>query len=324
MNSHKIEVIKSLENVVDNVIVNNMLKPDNAWQPTDFLPDLTSEIYAEEIASLRYRCQELPDLVFDVLIGNMITEEALPSYQTFFNLLEGVNDEGVVSSNNPWVKWSRAWTAEENRHGDLLNKYLFLSGRVDMRKVEIYIHSLLYNGFNPKSDKDLYKGIIYTSFQERATKIAHVNTGKAADKFGDETLSKICKIIAGDEARHEKSYKIFMQNIFEKDPNEAIISYAEMMKKGIEMPARLMNKNEIDEFYEKYSVKAQNAFIYTSLDYLSIIEHLNSFWKIESILNLNENGTKAQDYLCNLPKRYMKLVERKQATVKETNKLWLL
>jgi acyl-[acyl-carrier-protein] desaturase len=24
------------------------------------------------------------------------------------------------------------WTSEENRHGDLLNKYLYLSGRVNM------------------------------------------------------------------------------------------------------------------------------------------------------------------------------------------------
>ena len=28
------------------------------------------------------------------------------------------------------------WIAEENRHGDVLNKYLYLSGRVDMRAVE--------------------------------------------------------------------------------------------------------------------------------------------------------------------------------------------
>jgi acyl-[acyl-carrier-protein] desaturase len=26
---------------------------------------------------------------------------------------------------------------EENRHGDLLNKYLYLSGRVNMREVEM-------------------------------------------------------------------------------------------------------------------------------------------------------------------------------------------
>jgi acyl-[acyl-carrier-protein] desaturase len=33
-----------------------------------------------------------------------------------------------------WAQWVRQWTSEENRHGDLLNKYLYLSGRVNMRE----------------------------------------------------------------------------------------------------------------------------------------------------------------------------------------------
>jgi acyl-[acyl-carrier-protein] desaturase len=32
-----------------------------------------------------------------------------------------------------WAQWVRQWTSEENRHGDLLNKYLYLSGRVNMK-----------------------------------------------------------------------------------------------------------------------------------------------------------------------------------------------
>jgi acyl-[acyl-carrier-protein] desaturase len=35
------------------------------------------------------------------------------------------------------------WTAEENRHGDLMNKYLWLTGRVDMRAVETTIQNLI-------------------------------------------------------------------------------------------------------------------------------------------------------------------------------------
>lgn len=144
----------------------------------------------------------------------MITEEALPSYQTYFSLI--FNEDKEVTSDKGWARWSRAWTAEENRHGDLLNKYLYLSGRCDMKKVEQTIHRLIYNGFDPDAEKDPYQSIIYTSFQERATKISHVNTGKLADKAGDNVLSKICKQIAGDEARHENAYKSFMTEIFKK------------------------------------------------------------------------------------------------------------
>lgn len=35
-----------------------------------------------------------------------------------------------------WGRWNRGWTSEENRHGDLLNKFLYLSGAVDMHAVE--------------------------------------------------------------------------------------------------------------------------------------------------------------------------------------------
>jgi acyl-[acyl-carrier-protein] desaturase len=33
--------------------------------------------------------------------------------------------EGIDNvERNGWSKWIRQWTGEENRHGDLLNKYL--------------------------------------------------------------------------------------------------------------------------------------------------------------------------------------------------------
>lgn len=58
----------------------------------------------------------------------MVTEEALPSYMNMLNLLDGTRDISGASD-EPWAVWTRAWTGEENRHGDLLNKYLYLSGR---------------------------------------------------------------------------------------------------------------------------------------------------------------------------------------------------
>jgi acyl-[acyl-carrier-protein] desaturase len=58
----------------------------------------------------------------------MITEEALPSCSVPLNGLVK-DDQGTGSA--PWPRWLRGWTAEENRHGHLLNAYLRLSGRVD-------------------------------------------------------------------------------------------------------------------------------------------------------------------------------------------------
>jgi len=72
------------------------------------------------VKELRERAKEIPDDNFVVLVGDMITEEALPTYQTMLNTLDAVRDE-TGSSLTSWAVWTRAWTAEENRHGDLLN-----------------------------------------------------------------------------------------------------------------------------------------------------------------------------------------------------------
>lgn len=128
----------------ENILV--LLKPvEKCWQPSDFLPDPSSEGFDEQVRELRQRAKELPDDYLVVLVGDMITEEALPTYQTMLNTLDGVRDE-TGASLTPWAIWTRAWTAEENRHGDLLNKYLYLTGRVDMRQIEKTIQYLIGSG----------------------------------------------------------------------------------------------------------------------------------------------------------------------------------
>lgn len=135
------------------------------------------------------------------LYSPQITEEALPTYLNLLNTLEGVNDAtGAVET--AWGHWSRQWTAEENRHGacesiraivwawgrgdtphshgslslrskvvcslrtgDLLNRYLYLGGRVSMRDIEETIMRLISSGFDPDTRCDPYRGFIYTSFQ---------------------------------------------------------------------------------------------------------------------------------------------------------------
>jgi acyl-[acyl-carrier-protein] desaturase len=304
------EVISTMDALVGTAVDEVLVDPQDCWQPTDFLPDMSRNDAIEQVLALRARSAGLPGEVITSLVGNMITEEALPTYQTFFNLLKGVNEEGNIASDRGWVRWSRAWTAEENRHGDLLNKYLYLSGRADMKKVEITIHNLIYNGFDTRTEADPYQAMIYTSFQERATKISHVNTGKLADKYGDPVLSKICKTIAGDEARHEKAYKSFMAKIFEVDPNGALLAFEKMMKKQIAMPAIMMDNAKEDNLFTRFSAITQKMGIYTTLDYAAIIKHLVSQWKIDTLTGLNDYAAKAQDYLASLPDRYQRLAER--------------
>jgi acyl-[acyl-carrier-protein] desaturase len=308
--SKNIEVIQQIEPVVHKATETNLVDPRKCWQPTDFLPDMESEDALEKTAELRKRAAALPEGIITCLVGNMITEEALPSYQTYFNLVPGINEERSLVSEKGWVKWSRMWTAEENRHGDLLNKYIFLTGRADMKEVEITIHNLLSNGVDAKTDQDPYQAIIYTSFQERATRISHVNTGKLASRNGDEILSRICKTIAGDESRHEKAYKLFMSRIFEIDPDGALVAFQKMMKKQITMPAALMDDGNGDNLFFRFSAITQNLGIYTTFDYASIIEHLVELWNVGNLTGLKHQGAQAQDYLMSIGPRYRKIAER--------------
>ena len=151
---------------------------------------MTQDSWYDEVKELREMANGIPDDVLVVLIGDMVTEEALPTYQTLLNTFEGCDDP-TGTTDSAWARWSRGWTSEENRHGDLLNKYLYLGGKCDMRNIEVTIQHLITSGFNPGAQKDPYRGFVYTSFQERATKISHGNVGKLARQYGDKNLNRI-------------------------------------------------------------------------------------------------------------------------------------
>lgn len=253
--------------------------------------------------------KDVPDDVLVVLIGDMVTEEALPTYQTLLNTFEGCDDP-TGTTESAWARWSRGWTSEENRHGDLLNKYLYLGGRCDMRSIEVTIQHLITSGFNPGAQKDPYRGFVYTSFQERATKISHGNVGKLARQHGDKNLNRICAKIAGDEGRHEKAYQQFCTEILKRDPNGLLEVFGDMMREQIVMPAALMTDGKDAELYENFSNVAQRLGVYTAIDYAEIIEHLVKTWDLENLDGLSSAGEKEREYLCKLPKRYTKLAER--------------
>lgn len=317
-----LEVVKSMEGFVRENLPQLLKTVDQSWQPSSFLPAIDEENWQEEVNTFRTRAKVLPDDLLVVLVGNMITEEALPSYQTWINLLEGVNDPSGEGE-NPWGQWSRGWTAEEKRHGDLLNKYLYLTGRVDTFRVEKTIQHLIRNGFNPGTENDPYLGFVYTSFQERATQVSHRNTAVLAGKSGESQLQLICGTIAGDEARHGRAYELFMKKIFELDPQEATLAFYRMMKKRIIMPARLMNDGDNSTIFEDYSSLAQKLGVYTSHDYADIVEDLVRSWGIANISGLSGEAVHAQEYLCTFSDRIKKLADRRAIAPPKNKFSWI-
>lgn len=305
-----VEVIEDFDDVVDNMVDDILLETgENSWQPQDYLPDMTKDSWLEEVTEMREMAAQVSDEVLITLIGDMVTEEALPTYQTLLNTFEGCDDP-LGTSDTAWARWSRGWTSEENRHGDLLNKYLYLGGRCDMRSIEVTIQHLITSGFNPGANQDPYRGFVYTSFQERATKVSHGNVAKLARKNGDTNLQKICAKIAGDEGRHERAYQQFTQEIIDRDPDGLLAVFSDMMKGQIVMPAELMSDGHDPDLYENFSVVAQRIGVYTAFDYADIIEHLVKRWDLTELDGLSSDGEKDRDYICKLPDRFRMLATR--------------
>jgi len=305
-----VEVIEDFAPLVDKMVDEILLETgEKSWQPQDYLPDMAQSEWEQDVKDLREAAQGCPDDLFVVLVGDMVTEEALPTYQTLLNTFEGCDDP-TGTTNSAWARWSRGWTSEENRHGDLLNKYLYLSGKCDLRSIEVTIQHLITTGFNPGAKKDPYRGFLYTSCQERATKISHGNVGKVARDYGAKDLQRICAKIAGDEGRHEKAYQEFSTEILKRDPDGLLMEFGDLMRGQIVMPAELMTDGKDAKLYENFSECAQRLGVYTALDYADIIEHLVDHWKIGELTGLSSEAEKEQEYICRLPQRYRKLAER--------------
>ncbi|CAL8468822.1 g8363 [Coccomyxa elongata] len=320
ISAHQLDLLHSMDKYMESTVLPILKDVDACWQPTDFLPDSSSPDFVDQVVDLRKRTDNLPDDYWVVLVGDMITEEALPTYMAMLNTLDGVRDE-TGAAPTPWGRWTRQWTAEENRHGDLMNKYCYLSGRVNMKAVEKTIQNLIGSGMDPKTENNPYYGFIYTSFQERATKVSHGNTAAHASEYGDKQLGRICAAIAGDEARHEKAYIKITDEIFRLDPSGAMVAFSDMMRKQIVMPAHLMSDNEHDtkngrNLFKDFSAVAQATGTYTGKDYVDIMEFLMKHWKIAELTGLTTEAQKAQEDVQSLLVKFKRLTERQERIMK--------
>lgn len=317
----RLEVMQTIEQSMDELLSKYLRPIEENWQPSDLLPDSREPDFFEEIEEIQALAKEMSYDLFAVLIGDTVTEEALPTYEAWLMDIEGIDQK------NPdgWSRWVRAWTAEENRHGDLLNKYLYLSGRVNMREMEISTQHLLNDGFDTRTGRDPYRSFIYTTFQELATNISHRRVATLAKKTGNDLLAKICGVIAADEARHANAYLDFVKRMFEIDASEIMLALEDMMKKRIVMPAHFLRESGggMGELFTHFSNAAQRIMVYTTQDYINILKSLLKEWDIENIAGINDSAEKAREYLMALPKRLQRVAERIRIPEKQFEFKWI-
>ncbi|KAJ9514862.1 hypothetical protein QJQ45_028593 [Haematococcus lacustris] len=325
----RLELIRGMGDYIEANVSPLLREVGKCWQPSDLLPHSESPDFLDQVQELRQRAAQLPDDYLVVFAGDSITEEALPTYMTMLNSLDGVRDE-TGASNTPWAKWTRAWTAEENRHGDVMSRYMYLTGRVNLRALEVTVQNLIGSGMNPKTENNPYLGFVYTSFQERATKISHGNTARHALEYGDDVLAKICGLIASDEGRHEQAYSRIIDGVLEHDPDGGILAFADMMRKQIVMPAHLMDDGQHRSAQQEKPVCGE-ARAWLDPAYLAIAAVVVKsdnilLWSESAGLQLcggahrdglSGEAAEAQEYLVKLPDRIRKLAERSQVRKKK-------
>lgn len=272
MLEHRLSVMRELEPSVAAALA-TLLPPGDCWQPSQLLPAFGAEGWRDEVEELQAEAGRLSDEMLVVLVGNVVTEEALPAYLAAINRCGGMTDRTGVDD-HPWARWARSWTAEEKRHGDAGRGYLLLSGRVDLLSVERTIQHLLRNGFDNRAGGDPYRGLAYASFQEHATKLAWIQLGRLAGTCGAPLLHRICGLIASDEARHERAYVSVLRELVAADPEGALEALEETLCGIVVMPARTMTDGVDHNLFGHFAAVGQRLGVYTYADYAENLRQL--------------------------------------------------
>jgi acyl-[acyl-carrier-protein] desaturase len=155
--------------------------------------------------------------------------------------------------------------------------------------------------------------------------VSHRRVASQAKKNGDTLLSKMCGVIAADEARHARAYTDFIYQIIKVDPNEVMIAFEDMMRKKIVMPAHFLRElgKKAGETFTHFADAAQRLGVYTAIDYVDILKQLTAEWDLAGLKDLNEQGEKARDYVMKLPDRLIRIADRMKDPSLEYKFSWI-
>ena len=288
----KVEVLKDLEPRV-HALMESHERKRTLWFPSDLLGAEPEQDRLEWLRQLRERARGIPDNARAALALNTLTEEGLPHFHRL--LAVHLGDDSF------WRKWNNLWTAEEDRHGQVLHDYTRDTELFDQRTLEVMQFDYLKEGFHPGWDYDPYRVFVYTTLQERATQYSHGATGRIVGEY-EPGLGRILHEVAQDEARHFAFYRKVFAEILKRDPNQALESAAHIMP-GIEMPGHTMPG------FKDLADVIRRTGIYGPRDYLKIVQEQIRAWGIDHVTGLSELWRKAQEKIMGIPSRLERIAD---------------
>ncbi|HEX7382448.1 MAG TPA: acyl-ACP desaturase [Nevskiaceae bacterium] len=286
VDAEQFELLASMEPFVSAEIAAHLARR-KLWLPSELLAGADGADPDAEMRDLRQAVRGLPDALRVALAINLLTEEGLPHFHRLI--------ASYMGNESPWNRWNNIWTAEEDRHGCALRDYL-RDGRVlDIGALERLQYAYIEAGFNPEWEDDPYRLLAYTSLQERATQMAHANTGRACARY-EPRIQRVLAHISGDELRHCMFYRNVFARVLAEDPGRALYALWRVM------PALAMPGLTIPG-YEEMSEVVRRADIYGPRQYRRCVEELLAFWHIGDLSGLDGDGRHLQAKLMQIPAR---------------------
>jgi acyl-[acyl-carrier-protein] desaturase len=295
----KIEVLQDLEGKVQELMEVHERKRE-LWFPSELIGPAPDECPDTHNAALRARAAGIPDHARAALALNLLTEEGLPHFHRLLAVYLG--DDSF------WRRWNNLWTAEEDRHGQVLHDYARETRLLQQRRLEEMQFEYLRAGFHPAWDRDPYRVFAYTTVQERATQFSHSETGKIVAEY-EPRLGVILSQVAKEEARHYTFYRTIFEEILKRDPDQALHS-ASFILPAIDMPGVTMPG------FKELADVIRRSGIYGPRDYLRIVQEQIRYWKIESLEGLGELGRKAQEKILGIPARLKRIADHMETKSK--------
>ena len=223
----------------------------------------------------------LADGVRSSIYVNLLTEDNLPYYTS---TLLAHSPKG-----HPILDWNHQWTMEENRHSMVMRDWVHISRCIDPTLLEEGRRVQMHKGEVPTPDS-MAELIAYVSFQERATQIAHRNTGAKLPK-DDKIGRNVLALIAGDETKHFLFYRDLALAAFAIDPSTMMIAAAKQAR-DFAMPGTGIPS------FTRHAVRIAREGIYGLGQFLrDVLNPVLSLWDVDHLAGLSAEAERARQDL---------------------------
>ena len=167
-----------------------------SWSPYD----LVNSEACQELAS----SERLSPIEFNALKTVLFVEDHLPAYMLTY--LKALNDPNLADAqhilNRQVLHFTFRWVSEEDRHAQVLERYLTHTGLIAQTDLELLMVKERKKPYDFPFE-DLTTSFVYLALQEKAT---HLFYKALARSVRDPLLKLVLSRMAGDEASHGRFF----------------------------------------------------------------------------------------------------------------------